>query len=317
MNYKDYYKVLGVSEKATDKEIKKAYRKLAAKYHPDKNADDKAAEEKFKEVNEANAVLSDPDKRKKYDTLGSDWEAYEQGGGNWQQYQQRSRPGGGGYSFQGDPSEIFGNQSGDYSSFFDMFFGGDPRSGQGFQGSRRQGGFRGGDVEAELPITLIEAYSGIRKTFEIYGEKMRINVKPGSYHGQRLKLKGKGQPGHGGGPSGDLYIVLEVLPDTRFTRDGNRLIYSISIDLYTAILGGKVEVPTMTGKVNVSIPKGCQSGRVLRLKGKGMPIYGKKDQYGELLIKIKVDLPIDLSKEEEKHFKALQKLRQQQRAAMN
>jgi len=317
MNYKDYYKVLGVSETATDAQIKKAYRKLAAKYHPDKNQGDAKAEEKFKEVNEANAVLSDPEKRKKYDTLGANWEAYEQGGGDWQQYQQRSRPSGRSYTFQGGPSGGFGGQSGDFSSFFEAFFGGDPRSGQGFQGGGRQGGFRGGDIEAELPITLHEAYNGIRKTFEIYGKKMRINIKPGSYHGQRLKLKGKGQPGPGGGAAGDLYIVLEVLPDPRFSRDGDRLIYTTTIDLYTAILGGKVEVPTMTGKVNVTIPKGSETGKVLRLKGKGMPIYGKKDQYGELLIKIKVELPTDLSKEEEKHFKALRDLRQGERATMN
>ena len=317
MNYKNYYKVLGVSEKATDAEIKKAYRKLAAKYHPDKNLNDDKAEDKFKEVNEANAVLSDPEKRKKYDALGDNWEAYQQGGGDWQQYQQRSRPGGGSYTFQGDPSEVFGNGDGDYSSFFDMFFGGDPRSSQGFQGRRAQGGFRGGDVEAELPITLMEAYNGIRKTFEIYGKKMRINIKPGSYHGLRLKLKGKGQPSSGGGAPGDLFISLEVLPDPRFIREGDRLIYAISIDLYTAVLGGKIEVPTMTGKVNVTIPKGSQSDEVLRLKGKGMPKYGKEDQFGELLIKIKVQLPKNLNEEEDKHFKALQKLAQHKRAAMN
>lgn len=314
MDYQDYYKVLGVSKDATQKDIKKAYRKLASKYHPDKNQGDTASEAKFKEINEANEVLSDPEKRKKYDTLGANWKSYQQGGGDWQQYANQSRPGGGqSFTFEGDPSDFFGG--GDHSSFFDMFFGGGGAEGFSGRRQRRHRTTRGQNVEAELPITLLEAYQGSKRTFELDGKKMRITIKPGSYDSQRLRLKGKGRPGVGGGTAGDLYIVLKVQPDSRFQRKGDDLTYEANVDLYTAILGGKIEVQTMSGAVKLPIPKGSETGKTLRLKGKGMPIYGKSNQFGNLLVKLKVNLPKDLTSEEQALFEQLKNMRSGKRAS--
>ncbi|MBG47857.1 MAG: molecular chaperone DnaJ [Pseudozobellia sp.] len=309
MEYKDYYKILGVEKSATPKDIKKAYRKLAAKYHPDKNAGDKNAEERFKEINEANEVLSDPEKREKYDTLGANWQAYEQAGGDWRQYANQSRNNGGQtFYYEGDPSEFFDEGGGSgFSSFFDMFFGGGGQQGFGGRSRRSQQGFSGGDIQAELPISLLEAYRGSKRTFELNGQKLRITIKPGSYDGQQLKIKGKGQPGANGGKSGDLFIVLRVENDPRFQRKGNDLVINKTIDLYTAILGGKIEIPTLTGSVNMSVPKGTQSGKTLRLKGKGMPVYDSKN-YGDLLVQIQVELPKNLSKEEEELYKKLRQI---------
>jgi curved DNA-binding protein len=309
MKYKDYYKILGVSKDASQKEIKKAYRKLASKYHPDKNPGDEAAEEKFKEINEAKEVLSDPEKRKKYDLLGENWTAYQQGGGDWEQYttQGRGRRGRGSgqtFQFEGDPSEFFGSSG--HSSFFDMFFGEEAR--RSGQGRRGRAAFRGGDMEAEMPITLLEAYQGSKRTFELDGKKMRITIKPGASDGQRLRLKGKGQPGVNGGPAGDLYILLKLQPDPRFHREGDNLVVDKDIDLYTAILGGKIEIPTMTGSVKLTVPQGSETGKVLRLRGKGMPKYGKTS-HGDLLVKLKVSLPKNLTTEEKSLFQKLRDLR--------
>ena len=312
MEYKDYYKILGVDKSATPKDIKKAYRKLAAKYHPDKTKGDKVAEEKFKEVNEANEVLSDPEKREKYDTLGANWQAYEQAGGDWRQYAQQQPGGQNTYYYEGDPSEFFGDDGSGFSSFFEQFFGG--RGAGGFGGGRQQRGsrgFAGGDIEAELPITLLEAYQGSKRTFELNGQKLRITIKPGAYDGLKLKIKGKGQPGANGGARGDLYISIQIQPDPRFERKGNDLWLTKTIDLYTAILGGKIEIPTLTGSVKMTVPKGTDNGKTLRLKGKGMPIYGTKS-HGDLMVKIQVNLPKNLSKEEEELFKRLKDLRQKQ-----
>jgi curved DNA-binding protein len=306
MEYKDYYKILGVDKNATPKDIKKAYRKLAAKYHPDKTKGDKTAEEKFKEVNEANEVLSDPEKREKYDTLGANWQAYEQAGGDWRQYAQQQPGGQNTYYYEGDPSEFFGGHAGDdgFSSFFEQFFGSRSKGGFGGGRQRTSRSFNGGDIEAELPITLLEAYQGGKRTFELNGQKLRITIKPGSYDGQKLRIKGKGQPGVNGGAKGDLYIKLRVQPDARFERKGNDLWVTKTIDLYTAILGGKIEIPTLTGSVKMNIPKGTDNGKTLRLKGKGMPINGTKS-FGDLMVKIKVVLPKNLSKEEEELFEIL------------
>ena len=315
MEYKDYYKILGVDKNATPKDIKKAYRKLAAKYHPDKNPNDKTAEAKFKEINEANEVLSNPEKREKNDTLGANWQAYEQAGGDWKQYANQQKNGNGRtYYYEGDPSEFFGDDGSGFSNFFDAFFGGNSGS-SGFgrrQSARGRGSFQGGDIEAELPITLLEAYEGSKRTFELNGQKLRITVKPGSYDGQKLKIKGKGQPGVNGGSPGDLYIVLRVQNDMRFQRKGNDLIIKKSIDLYTALLGGKIEIPTINGIVNMNVPRGTQNGKTLRLKGKGMPVYNSKS-FGDLLVQIEVVLPKSLTKEEEELFKRLQTLATQKR----
>ena len=221
MKYIDYYKILGVSKKATAKDIKKAYRRLASEYHPDKNPGDQKAEDKFKEVNEAHEVLSDPEKRKKYDTFGPDWEAYQQAGGHWGQNRQAQQSGGGNtFYYESDPSDFFSNSNSNdpgFSSFFERFFGQDRRG--GFQaGQRHQGIFRGRDIEAELPITLLEAYQGSQRTFKWQGNKLRINIKPGAYHGQRLRIKGRGEKGGQGAPDGDLYLVLQMATDPRFQK---------------------------------------------------------------------------------------------------
>lgn len=299
MNYKDYYKILGVDKNASQKDIKKAYRKLAAKYHPDKNPDDKAAEQKFKEINEANQVLSDPEKRKQYETLGANWEAYQQGTYDPNQGQRRRRGGGQSYTFQGDPSD-----------FFEQFFGGQ-FGGSGGQRQRQRRPYSGQDVEAMMEITFQEAYHGSSRIFEWEGKKMRIKIKPGAYHEQKIKIKGKGYASPSGGGRGDLYIVFSMIPDVRFERAGVNLICKANVPLYTAVLGGKIDVPTMTRTVKMTIPKGTNTGKTLRLKGKGMPQYDKPNKFGDLLVKVNVVMPTDLSPEEIDLFERLRAMREE------
>jgi curved DNA-binding protein len=305
MDYKDYYKILGVSKNAELKDIKKAYRKLAAKYHPDKNPDDKNAEEKFKEINEANGVLNDKEKREKYDTLGANWQEYEHSGDNWRDYanQRNSNRS----ASQGSSSGYYGKRNGeeDFSSFFETFFGGNWQS-----GNKQDVPMSAGDIQVEMPITLLEAYQGSKRTFEIHNATLRINIKPGSYDNQKLKIKGKGQQGLKEANNGDLLIILKIKEDLRFQRSGDNLVYIASVSLYTAILGGKIEVPTFGGTLKVTIPKESETGKTLRLKGKGMPVYGNPLKYGDLLLKLKVHLPKQLTIEEEDLFKKLQDLRE-------
>ena len=194
------------------------------------------------------------------------------------------------------------------SSFFDAFFGGGGAEGFSSQGGAQRK-FRGQSIEAEMPITLLEAYQGSKRTFELSGKKMRVTIKQGSYDGQRLRIKGKGHAGRNGGPAGDLFIILKMQPDNRFQRMGDDLIYKANIDLYTAILGGKIEVPTMTGSVKMPIQKGSETGKTMRIKGKGMPKYGKEKEHGHLLIKLNVTMPKELTDKEEELFKKLQALR--------
>lgn len=307
MDYKDYYKVLGVDKKASQAEIKKAYRKLAAQYHPDKNPDNKVSEDKFKEINEANQVLGDVTKRKQYDELGDNWQAFEQKRGDRsRQTYNNSRGGGQTFSFEGNPEDFFQQEG--QSSFFDMFFGG---RGDGFSrgGNRSARSQTGQDIEAEMPVTLDEAYHGSKRTFELNNQKMRIQIKPGAYDKQRLRLKGRGHPGINGGLNGDLYIVLKIDQDNVFSRVGDDLKCTIDIDLYTAVLGGKIEVATMGGIVILPIPAGTQSGKIFRLKGKGMPLYNRKNIYGNLLVTIKVNIPQNLSLEETQIFENLKQLK--------
>lgn len=315
MNYKDYYEILGVGKEATAKEIKKSFRKLAAKYHPDKNQGDKAAEEKFKEINEAYEVLKDADKRQKYDTLGANWEAYQQGGYQGNPFGQggfgQSSSDGQTFYYQGDPSDFFqrtgGDQGADYSSFFESFFGG------GGQFQQRQARPRKGrDMQAEMEITLLEAYQGSSRTFTLNGKNMRIQIKPGAYDGQKLRLKGKGHSGRNGGANGDLYLVIKLLKASNFEREGNDLVYQKTVDLYDAVLGGKVKVPTLEGTLlKVKIPAGSEPNKTLRLKGKGMPLYKTPTQHGDLLVKLKVEIPKDLSEQERKLFEQLRGLRKE------
>lgn len=300
---KDYYKVLGIEKNATEADIKKAYRKLAVKYHPDKNQGNKAAEEKFKEVNEANDVLSDPEKRKQYDQFGENWQHYQQAGAN----PNANRPGGG-YNYGGNPGGAespFGGEGGQpFSDFFENIFG--QRSAG--QRGRRNGAVSGNDYQAELDLTLEEAYTGANKSFTLNGQQSSIKLKPGIEDGQVLKLKGKGAPGINGGAAGDLFLTIKVSPHLLFRREGANLHYDVHVPLYTAVLGGKAEVNTLSGILKIDIPSGTQNDRVLRLKGKGMPVYNKTDEWGNLYLTIKVDIPTHLSEKEKSLFEELASL---------
>lgn len=306
----DYYKILGISKNASQKEIKKAFRKLASKYHPDKNQGDKKAEDKFKEINEANEVLSDVEKRKKYDTLGENWRDYTAYGGNRNTNQRSGNTGQSrSYKFDGDPSEFFGNSG--YSDFFESFFDG------AYNGSdnmhRRTSSdtnhhtHRNMDIEAELSITLREAYDGVKKAFQLGAESMRINIKPGAQDHQKLKIKNKGNIASNG-QRGDLYIILKVIEDPKYVRNGNDLTLITEIDIYTAVLGGHIKIPTFSGEVKVPIPAGTQNGKILRLKGKGMPVYNRDKQYGNLLVKIKVVIPQKINSKERDLFTKLKSI---------
>ncbi len=315
MEYKDYYKTLGVAKKATQDEIKKAYRKLAVKYHPDKNPGNKQAEDRFKEIGEAYEVLKDPDKRKKYDQLGANWKQYENagsaagGGFDWSRFG-AGATGGGGQSFryEGNINDIFGEEGGGFSDFFNAFFGG--AGGRNTrQSGRRSRGFKGQDLQAEMEISLEEAYHGTSRILDVNGQKLRITTKPGAYDSQELLIRDKGNPGINGGPTGDIYVRIKVLPHPALARDGDDLITEQDIDIYTAVLGGKTEVATLTGKVTITVPKGTQNGSRLRLKGKGMPIYGKPGTSGDLYIRLNVVIPKHLTRAETELFAKLRDLK--------
>jgi len=304
---KDYYSILGVKKDATDDEIKKSYRKKAVKFHPDKNPGNKEAEEKFKELNEAHEVLSDPDKRKKYDRFGENWnrvdESQADGGGQYQY-----SPGGGQtFYYEGDPSEFFGQEE-DLSDLFEMFGRQSKASSAGSSRSKRAGSnrFKGQDLHAELAITLEEAYEGTAKIFEINNQKIRIKLKPGTYEGLIIRLPGKGTPGSNEGPNGDLYITIHVLPHPIYERDGDNIKMVIPVDLFTAVLGGEKEVTTLAGKIKVKIPPGTQNGKILRIPGKGMPLYDQPGSYGDLLLEIRVQIPEKLTDQQKELFTQLQ-----------
>lgn len=295
MNYKDYYKILGINKGASAAEIKKAYRKLAMQYHPDKNPDNEAAADKFKEISEAYEVLGNPKTRKQYDELGANWKQYQNMGGQQAGAQQgryqRSRSGGfggGGFADQG------------FSDFFERFFGG------GFGGFG--GGQKGQDLTAKLPISLLEAYNGTERVLGANDEKLRIKIKPGAYNGQKIRLKGKGGYAHGGGERGDLYITIEVLPHPDFDVQKQDLYKTVTLDIYTAVLGGKVSVETLNGNVQVPIAPGTNSGKKLRLKGKGLPIAGKASLHGDLYLELEIQVPQQLTSEQKKLFEKLRKI---------
>lgn len=312
MDYKDYYKILGVSKSASSDEIKKAYRKLAQKYHPDKTKGDKSSEEKFKEINEANEVLSDKEKREKYNRLGDQWNNYNQHGSagqgfDWSQYSNTAGSSRQSHNFDDGFGDVFGNTG--YSDFFDMLFG------SGFGGSRQHGrgknrtqNFKGSDYTAQIDITLEESYKGTTKIFKVNSESIKLNIKPGITDGHVLKISGKGATVKNGLP-GDLLLTVRVLPDSVFIRKGKNLYADLHIDLCSAILGDKVNFRTFKGNLKIDIPKETQTGKVLKLQKMGMPDYNNPSDYGDLYTTIRVDMPQNLSEKEIKLFKELQKLR--------
>jgi curved DNA-binding protein len=292
MDYKDYYKVLGVDKKASQDEIKKAYRKLAVLHHPDKNPGNKEAEEKFKLANEANEVLSDPEKRKKYDELGENWQQYErsanQGGGN---------PFGG---VQGGQHFYNEGEGSDFSDFFEQFFS--SRTGGAGRAQGRNANVRGGDYETEMEITLEEAYQGTSRIIQLENEKLKITTKPGAYTDQRLRIKGKGAKGSSEQHHGDLYVRIKVKPHPQFTRKGDDVYLNHTIDLYTALLGGDTIVNTLSGQVKIKILEGTQNGKTIRLKGKGMPVYEEASKFGDLYVQLQVQIPEKLNDKQKELF---------------
>ncbi len=308
---KDYYNILGLDRNATTEEIRKAYRKLAAKYHPDRNPGDKQAEEMFKLVNEAHSVLSDPEKRKLYDRYGEHWKQFQNAEqqASEQHYQQYANYASGfgqnqaGYEWAFN--DIFGDVFAD-EDIFSSIFGGKRRSpfGNGFNVKQR-----GQDVRAELELSLEEAYHGTTKIFRFNDETIKLKIKPGTRDGQILKLRGKGAAGLNGGPNGDLLITVKIKPHPVFKRQGDDLYCDLPVDLYTAVLGGKVQLQTLKGRVMVEIPAESDNGKVIRLQGLGMPKNSSKTSFGDLYVKLDVRLPKNLSAKERALFEELTRLR--------
>lgn len=312
MDVKDYYATLGVPRSADEKEIKKAYRKLAQRYHPDKNPGDKSAEQRFKEINEAYTVLSDPEKRAKYDRFGAQWEQYERAGGrpedfDWGRWGGGAPGQGGAYTRTITPEEfeqMFGGRGmGGFSSFFDTLFGGRSGARPGSMGGMGGMNMTPPPTEATVQVTLDEAFHGTTRTLERSdGTRLEVNIPRGVQTGSKVRMRGaSGQ--------GDVVLVVEVLSDPRFTREGDNLRVTVPVDLYTAILGGEAEVPAPDKTVALRIPAGTQNGKVFRLRGLGMPHLKKPDQRGDLLAVVDVKLPTHLSEREKKLFEELRQLR--------
>lgn len=305
MEFKDYYKILGVSPDASVDEIKKQYRKLARKYHPDVNPGDKAAEEKFKEISEAYEVLSDEQKRQKYDQLRRQYEQMggAAGGFDWSQWAASGgAPGGGTYvHFEGDLEDLLGGSG--FSDFFETLFGGGRR-----QRARRPVPRKGADYQADVNLTLEEAYHGATRLLDLNGQKIRVRIKPGIEDGKVLRIRGKGGPGQAGGPPGDLYLRVHVLPHPRFIRKGDDLYTEASINIPTAVLGGEKVIQTLSGPVKMKIPPGTSGGTTLRIRGKGMPNYQNPSQHGDLYVKTRISVPKTLSPEERALYEKLAEL---------
>ena len=290
----DYYKILGITKSASEGDIKKAYRKMARKYHPDLNPNNKNAEKKFKEINEANEVLSNPENRKKYDKYGEHWqngEAYEQEKQRQQQYQRSSQGSSGGYSQQ-DFSDIFGDMFGGASS-----------------GKRTNARFRGQDYNSEIQLSLKDVYKTQKQVITVNGKNIRITIPAGVENGQTIKIKGHGGKGVNNGPNGDLYIQFSIINNTKFKRDHNNLHQTIDLDLYTALLGGEIMVDTFDGKVKLTIKPETENGAKVKLKGKGFPKYKKEGQFGDLYITYQLKIPTKLTEKEIELIKELQKIR--------
>ena len=328
MDFKDYYATLSVAKTATEKEIKQAFRKLARKHHPDVNPGDKAAEAKFKDINEAYEVLGDPAKRKKYDELGANWRMYEQaeaqgapnpfGGGRWNVNFGGGAPGGGARTMtQEEMEELFGDAN-PFSDFFTTFFGGSGEPGPGMGGARGgRSGARsrqrpGRDVEHELEITLEDAYHGTTRRLAMQHDgatrTVDVRIPAGVGDGSRVRVTGEGEQGVGGAPGGDLYLRIRLAPHAVFERKGRDLYVKALVPITTAVLGGEADVPTMSGKpARLRIPPLTQNGQVFRLKKYGMPAVGKPDEKGDLYARVEAQLPTQVSAEEQEHWAALDK----------
>jgi curved DNA-binding protein len=290
MEFIDYYKVLEVAKNASEDDIKKAYRKLARKYHPDLNPNDKQAHKKFQQINEANEVLSDPEKRKKYDQYGKDWEHAEHFEQQRKKQPRQEYTDGGDFAYDSD-----------FSSFFESMFG---RTGR-----QERVKFRGQDYNAELHLDLSEAMTTHQQTLKVNDKNIRITIPAGIDNGQTIKLKGYGGPGVNGGPSGDLYITFQIANHPKFKRSGSDLYTTVAIDLYTAVLGGDVTVDTLNGKVKMKVSPETQPGTKVRLKGKGFPVYKMEGQYGDLYVTYEVKLPTNLTEKQRQLFSELSKIK--------
>lgn len=298
MAYIDYYNILGVNKSATQDDIKKAYKKLARKYHPDLNPNDPDAHRKFQEINEANEVLSDPEKRKKYDQYGENWKHADEFEAQQQhRRQQQSNMGGGGSTwFSSGDTEGF-------SDFFESMFGSGRRGGKS-----SQHGFRGQDYTAELHVSFADAAKTHKQILTVNGKNLRITVPAGIANGQTIKLKGQGGEGINGGPAGDLYITFIIPEDSRFKRVQDDLYLTVPLDLYTAILGGEQIVETMDGKVKLKIAPGTQNNSKVRLKGKGFPVYKNEGQFGDLIVTYNITIPTNLTDKQKELFREIQQL---------
>ncbi len=296
MEFIDYYKILGVDKNASQEEIKKAYRSLARKHHPDLNPNDKEAHKKFQQINEANEVLGDPEKRKKYDQYGTDWqhaEQFEQA----RQSQQRSQHFGH-ETFTGDFEE------GDFSDFFTSLFG----NMGGRKTRQRQTKYRGEDYQAELRLNLTDVYKTQQQVLTVNNKNIRITIPAGVENGQKIKISGHGGPGINKGPNGDLYLTFQITNNTKFRRDGNDLHATIDLDLYKAVLGGEITFDTLDGKVKLKVKPETQNGTKIRLKGKGFPVYKKEGQHGDLFITFQIKIPTNLTEKQRELFEQLAKL---------
>ena len=309
MAYIDYYKALGVDKSATQDDIKKAFRKLARKYHPDLNPNDPSAKDKFQEINEANEVLSDPEKRKKYDEYGEHWKHADEFEKQMQQYGAGGfggRTGGfgssgnGSYWYSSNGEEGFGDAGG-FSDFFEELFG---HRGAG-AGSRRGAGFRGQDYNAELQLSLREAAVPHKQVLNVNGKNIRITVPAGIANGQTIKLRGHGAPGVNGGPDGDLYNTFIIPDDPVFKRLGNDLYVTAPLNLYTAVLGGEETVDTLNGKVKLKVKPETQNGTKVRLKGKGFPVYKEEGKFGDLIVTYNITIPTNLTEHQKELFRQL------------
>jgi curved DNA-binding protein len=294
MEFVDYYKILEIPKTAKESEIKSAYRKLARKYHPDLNPNNKEAERKFKEINEANEVLSDIEKRKKYDEYGKDWKQADEIKKARQQQQQYQRNAG--------PQQSYEEFDGDFSDFFESIYGN-----RGNKGSQTK--FRGQDLNAELHLNLKDVYTTQLQTLTVNGKNIRLTFPAGIEDGQVIKISGHGASGVNGGPNGDLYITFSINNNTKFSREGSNLYTTVDLDLYTALLGGEVVIDTFDGQVKLKVAPETQSGTKVKLKGKGFPVYKKENEFGDLFVTFQVKLPTSLSDAEKELIIQLQKHR--------